>query len=246
MKKIITILGLILVLSSCTKSPTEKMYDCINEGCNLEESSNIVEDYMEILSEENNLDINLEGYDMEGSIFSFNNNEKVYVSMLYANESLTYTDGFLDLEVLHSIYIMMKEDLVKFDTTTSNVGLSIGITIEEDINDYIYIFNRQEEDSLEYLIVELDGFVDDYEIFMENFYEKLSDIFSYNDRFIIRVGLAVDIGYIHIDCELGSDQIILDLNRYNLNLDTEMYLIELIDSIEKALDYEYDVVIDEE
>jgi len=233
---------MIFILSSCNKSPTETFFDCINDECEVEESSEVLINYLETLDDV--IDLNIENFEIEGYIISHSDKDNVVVSLAYMSDDLNYTEGFNYLDTIYSIFLIMKENIIPLDTDKI-IQISVAILIEDGNNSHRYIFQTNIDDGSTHLGIELDGFVDEYEVFIENVTDELAQVFSYSDESDINILLITDIGYIHIDSNQNSNSILLDVNSSNTSEAFQIYLLELKGSIEEALDYEFVVTLDE-
>ena len=157
------------------------------------------------------IDLNIENFVIEGYITSYSDKDYVIVSLSYSNENLSYTDGFDYLDDIYSIFNLMKDNILTMDTDKI-IQISVALLIGDGIYDCRYIFQSNIEDRSQLLGLELNGNGDDHEVFMENIFGELNNVFSYIDDSEITMLLRSGNMYIHIDSEQDSNNILLDVN----------------------------------
>lgn len=241
MKKILIMIFL-LMLVGCNQSPKENLRDCIQQ-CDILESSEIFAEYANVVALENDMDIDISGFAREGYVYSNASPDITAINLVYSNEGTNYIDAFDLIDDLHPIYNLFANDLLSMETEKLLI-INIGIAIEEGHNDYIFRFSIDESSSVDQLYVELDGFIDDYDTFIENVLNNLDVIFTYNDDFSIFVKLVTDHGYIDLESETDAQVIMLDIKPSTDYGASEDFQSDLKDAIDTALDHQYDIVIE--
>jgi hypothetical protein len=239
MKKVFLVLSL-LFLIGCNATPEEQFLNCFDDNCNHTEKSEAVLDYVNNLFEANIYEY-LDGYSLLGSLAY--DESRAVIGVIFENNQDTYTDGFDQFDKLYDLFLVMESELLKLDID-QDLEIATMISIEEGINDYYFRYYYIESTNTRTLNVELDGFQDEHNIFMNELYAELANIFKYSDSdFDIKIDLVTDIGYIHLLNTDGTDVIEL---RYTSSVSDEIYqshLNDLIEGIETALNNEYSVVV---
>jgi len=239
MKKVFIILVL-MFLVGCNSTPKDKLLDCLDEKCEETEKSEVVIEYVDSLFADDIYEY-VEGYSLLGSLAY--NESRAVIGVIFENNQETYTDGYDKFDQLYDLFLVMETELPKLNID-QDLEIATMLSIEEGINDYYFRFYFVESTNTRTLSVELDGFQDEHNIFMNVLYAELANIFDYsNNDFDIKIDLVTDIGYIHLLNYDGTDVIEL---RYTSDVSDEIYqsrLNDLVEGIETALSNEYTVVI---
>ncbi len=241
MKRLLVFM-LFLLLVGCQQAPSEALRACI-QRCDVEESQEIFSDYLEALAMENHINIDLDHLTRAGYVFSNANPTMTAINLVYSSEQLSYLDTLDLLDDLHPVYHLLEDDLLAMETEKWK-DINVGLAIKEDYNDYILTFSTDEWENYKQLYVEMDGFADDYEIFMSNVLEHLWIIFAYHDEYRIYVKLVTDHGYIHMEAAHGANEIILDINPSSDLGASEVYQNDLAEAIKASLNDQYNVNIE--
>jgi hypothetical protein len=240
MKKVLIGIVFLLMLTGCNATPEEQLLTCFDKNCEETEKSEVVIEYVDSLAEYDILEY-MDGYTPFGTLAY--NETKAVIGVIYENSQDTYSDGFDQLDKLYELFLVMESGLLDLEVN-QNLEIVTMISIEEGINDYYFRFHNEKSTGRRILSVELDGFKDEHDVFMNLFYSELLNVFEYtNNDFDIKIDLVTDIGYIHLLNVQDSETIEL---RYNSDVSDEIYqarLNDLIENIENALNNEYSVYV---
>lgn len=242
MKKMFIIV-LVVLLFGCSQSTTEKLLECMEIKCEATEKSEAVIDYIDVLSVDYDIRTYLDNFSPFGVLFHAETSAQI--GLIYSNEVLSYAESFDYMDDIYNIFLLIEPNLLNLDTE-KDLTITSMIFIEEGFNDYSILFQYSEATDLRILSIDMDGFEDEYDVFMNTIYEELSEIITYREQeFDIKIDLATDAGYIHIYIPYNVEEIQLDFNGGASDEVNIERLNSIIESLEASLGEGYTLVLED-
>ena len=169
---LLLLLALVFMFSGCQQSLEKKFYDCIKITCESDKGVELFEEYLIELASEREVDIDFKDTNMHlmflarGSYYS--------LTVLYNTSSFTSEEGFMMMDDLHEIYLMLNQMTDDFDFDM-DVRISVHLEVYGDNSTQsVFEFSRDDRDDIEEVFLHFINANSEYDEYMDNMFIGLN------------------------------------------------------------------------